>query len=164
MEKAAIKSSTIKWTGKKVLGKHHGTIDLKEGHFEKEGDTIIGGHFIIDMSTITVTDLEGEDKQKLEGHLKTEDFFGVEKYPTATLNMSEVSRTEKGYSMVGDLTIKDNTEPLTFELDVDGDTAHTQLTIDRSKFNVRYGSGKFFDNLGDQTIRDNFELDITLTM
>ncbi|MGB3774160.1 MAG: YceI family protein [Leeuwenhoekiella sp.] len=164
MEKVTIKSSTIKWTGKKVLGKHHGTIDLKEGYFEKEGDTIIGGHFIMDMPTIKVTDLDGEEKQNLEGHLKNDDFFGVEKYPTATLNMSEVSRTDKGYSMIGDLTIKDHTEPLAFELDVNNDTAKTLLVIDRSKFNVRYGSGKFFDNLGDQAIRDNFELDITMTM
>ena len=164
MEKVIIKSSSIKWTGKKVLGKHHGTINLKEGHFDKEGDTLIGGHFVMDMPTITVTDLEGEQKANLEGHLKNDDFFGVDKHPTAVLNMSEVNRINKGYTMTGDLTIKNHTEPLTFDLEVVGDTATTKLVIDRSKFNVRYGSGKFFDNLGDQTIRDNFELDIALTM
>lgn len=162
MEKVAIKSSTINWTGKKVLGKHHGTIDLKEGYFEKEGDTIIGGKFIIDMPTITVTDLKGEEKTNLEGHLKNDDFFGVEKYPTATLDITNTMRNNHGYLITGKFTIKEQTESLSFDLHVEDHTATAHIIIDRSKFNVRYGSGSFFSNLGDQTIRDEFELDIKL--
>ncbi len=128
-----------------------------------EDDKIVGGEFTMDMSTITVTDLSGEDKGKLEGHLKSEDFFGIEKHPTAKLVINSAAAKGNGkYGIVGDLTIKNETHPITFDLEMNEDTATAQLTIDRSKYNVRYGSGSFFDNLGDKTIYDNFELDVNL--
>jgi len=121
------------------------------------------GEFVMDMSSITVTDLSGENKGKLEGHLKSEDFFGVEKHPTAKLVITSAASKGNGkYGIVADLTIKNETNPITFDLEMNGDSAMTHLTIDRSKYNVRYGSGSFFDNLGDKTIYDNFELDVNL--
>jgi len=115
------------------------------------------------MTSINVTDLEGESKQKLEGHLKSEDFFGVEKYPTAKLVITSAAKKSEGvYGIVGNLTIKEDTHPVTFDLTMNGDAASTKLTIDRSKYNVRYGSGSFFDNLGDKTIYDNFDLEVDL--
>lgn len=159
-----VEESTIEWTGEKVTGSHNGTIKLKNGYLLIEDDEIVGGEFVMDMQSIKVTDLEGEYKQKLEGHLKSEDFFGVEKYPTAKLVITDAAKKSDGkFGIVGDLTIKEDTHPITFDLTMEDEhTATTELTIDRSKYNVRYGSGSFFDNLGDKTIYDNFDLDITL--
>ncbi|MCM4155940.1 YceI family protein [Gramella sp. AN32] len=158
-----IKNSTITWKGEKVTGSHHGTINLKSGHFKIEDEKILGGEFVMDMSSITVTDLSGENKGKLEGHLKSEDFFGVEKHPSAKLVITSAAQKGEGnYGIVGDLTIKEQTHPITFDLKMDANSASTKLTIDRSKYDIRYGSGSFFDNLGDKTIYDNFELDVNL--
>ncbi|MCB7481065.1 YceI family protein [Christiangramia sediminis] len=158
-----VEASSVEWTGEKVTGSHNGTINLESGHLMMEDDKIVGGEFVMDMSTITVTDLTGENKGKLEGHLKSEDFFGVEKHPTAKLVITSAAAKGNGkYGIVGDLTIKNETHPITFDLEMNRDSASTQLTIDRSKYNVRYGSGSFFDNLGDKTIYDNFELDVNL--
>lgn len=156
-------TSTVNWTGEKVTGSHSGTIQFKSGHLIMEDDKITGGEFVMDMSTITVTDLSGENKEKLEGHLKSEDFFGTEKHKEAKLVITSAASKGNGkYGIVGDLTIKNETHPITFDLLMNGDSASTSLTIDRSKYNVRYGSGSFFDNLGDKTIYDNFELDVNL--
>lgn len=164
MEKVSVKSSSITWVGKKVTGKHLGTIDLKDGYFEMEGENITGGEFLIDMTSIACTDLEGDSKGQLEGHLKSDDFFGVENYPTAKLVITNAVKDGNSYTVTGDLTIKETTEPVTFELEKAGDNFTTTLTIDRSKYNVRYGSGSFFDNLGDKTIYDDFTLDINLSI
>ncbi len=158
-----IKESQVTWTGKKVTGSHTGTIQLKEGKFKVEDGKLIGGEFTMDMPSINVTDLTGENKEKLEGHLKSEDFFGVEKYPTAKLVITNVAKKDAHtYGVVANLTIKDKTHPVTFDLDWNENSASTKLTIDRSKYNVRYGSGSFFDNLGDNTIYDNFDLAVNL--
>lgn len=155
--------STITWTGEKVTGSHEGTINLESGYLMMENEKITGGEFVMDMTSIKVTDLTGENAQKLEGHLKSEDFFGIEKNPKAKLVITSAASKGNGkYGIVGDLTIKNETHPITFDLKMDGDTATTQLSIDRTKYNVRYGSGSFFDNLGDKTIYDNFDLDVTL--
>lgn len=158
-----VESSTVTWTGEKVTGSHHGTIQLESGHLILEDEKIVGGEFVMDMSTLTVTDLTGENKGKLEGHLKSDDFFGVENHPTSKLVItSAASKGDGKYGIVGDLTIKNETHPITFDLTMNGDSAKTELTIDRSKYNVRYGSGSFFDNLGDKTIYDNFDLEVNL--
>lgn len=158
-----IKESNITWKGKKVTGSHTGTIFLKDGHFIVEDGKPVGGEFVIDMTSIIVTDLQEENKAKLEGHLKSDDFFGVERYPTSKLVITNISEKGNGsYGVVGNLTIKEETHPITFDLDWKENSATTNLSIDRSKYNVRYGSGSFFDNLGDNTIYDNFELAVNL--
>lgn len=161
-EKMEVVNGTVTWVGKKVTGKHTGTIELKEGHFVMDGENIVGGHFVIDMTTITVTDLTGEYKGKLEGHLNSDDFFGVSNFPTATLDIKSAKKTGNTYNVNGNITIKGVTEPIAFDLVMNGNEASTQLKIDRTKFGIRYGSGSFFDNLGDSTIYDNFDLDINL--
>jgi polyisoprenoid-binding protein YceI len=160
--KVDIKESTIVWKGEKVVGSHTGTIKLEEGYFEMENNELVGGLFTIDMKSITNTDLDGENRAKLVGHLKSDDFFGVEKYPTATLIINSATKNADGYIVKGDITIKGVTEPITFDLDMGEDFASTKLKIDRTKFGVRYGSGSFFDNLGDKAIYDEFELEVTL--
>ena len=157
-----VSKSTIDWKGKKVLGSHTGTINIQEGYLVMDGDDLTGGKIVVDMNSIKVTDLEGDMRGKLEGHLRSDDFFGVENHPTSTLNITGSQKTAAGYTVTGDITIKGTTEPITFDLVMNGDTATSSLKIDRTKFNVRYGSGSFFDNLGDNTISDNFELTVNL--
>ena len=160
--------STISWTGKKVTGKHHGIVNIKEGSLSlNDKGVLTGGNFIIDMPTITVLDLEGNGKANLEKHLKSDDFFGVETFPTASLNVKNAKATGNNtYDVTADLTIKGITHEITFpaSVSVEGKeaTAKAEIKIDRSLFDVRYGSGKFFENLGDKTIYDEFELQVTL--
>jgi polyisoprenoid-binding protein YceI len=158
-----VEQSTITWKGYKVTGQHEGTIELKEGTLLFEGNKLKGGSFIVDMASITDTDLEGEWKGKLEGHLKSDDFFGVEKHPTANLTITKVEPNGDHYTVNGDLTIKDITNPITFDMTIDENSAKASLNIDRSKFDVRYGSPSFFNNLKDKAIYDEFELNVNLS-
>lgn len=161
-------ASQITWKGYKVTGEHAGTIAVKEGNFTYDGDVLTGGSFVIDMTSIACTDLQGEYAGKLVGHLKSDDFFGVATYPTAKFEITKVvSRGKAGdYKVTGNLTIKDTTKEIRFNTTVDQSTgvpvATANITIDRSDFNVRYGSGSFFDNLGDKTIYDEFDLGLKL--
>ena len=151
--------SKVTWKGYKVTGSHEGTVDIKEGNLTFKDGKLTGGSFVMDMASIVSTDLTGEYKGKLEGHLKSDDFFGVEKYPTATLVFTSVKSTGKNsYQVKGDLTIKGKTEKVTFDLSVYGSKATANLKIDRSKFDVRYGSPSFFDDLKDKAIYDEFDL------
>ena len=162
-KKVDVQNSKITWTGEKLTGSHEGTISLQEGFFEMESGKLVGGEFTADMSSIDVTDLEGKDKAKLEGHLNSDDFFGVNNYSTAKFTMKTVAEKSNGvYGVSGDLTIKGKTNPIAFDLNVTENTATTTLVIDRTKYDIRYGSGSFFDNLGDKTIYDEFTLDIML--
>jgi len=156
------KESKIEWEGEKLTGSHEGTIMFKEGYLTMDGDKITGGEFIVDMTSIAATDLEGEGKQKLEGHLKSDDFFGVANHPTAKLVIKNATKKGDAYGIIADLTIKGKTNPVTFDLEMNGDTATADLTIDRTKYDVKYGSGSIFDGLGDKVIYDEFKLDVKL--
>ncbi|WP_320815744.1 YceI family protein [Flavobacterium sp.] len=157
------KKSNIHWVGKKVTGQHEGTISLKDGALVFKGDKLAGGKFTVDMTTINTTDLDGGMKGKLDGHLKSEDFFGTEKHQTASLIFKTIAVKDKNTTTVtADLTIKGITNPITFDMTINGSTATTKLIVDRTKYDIKYGSGSFFDNLGNKTIYDDFELDVTL--
>jgi polyisoprenoid-binding protein YceI len=111
------------------------------------------------MTTLVSTDLEGEYKGKLEGHLKSDDFFGVEKYPTATLVFTDVKTSGKNaYDVTGDLTIKGKTNPVSFKISIYGSKATASIKVDRTKYDVKYGSASFFDGLKDKAIYDEFDL------
>lgn len=158
-----IEKSKVVWKAYKVTGSHVGTIALKEGSLTFKKDKLIGGSFTIDMTTITNTDQEGEYKHKLEGHLKSGDFFGVKTYPTSTLIFKKVRATGKNsYKVTGNLTIKGITHPIDFEVSIYGKKATATLKVDRAKYNVRYGSTSFFDNLKDKAIYDEFDLIVDL--
>lgn len=158
------KKSTLKWTGKKVAGEHYGYISLKSGSFEIKNNKIVKGTFEIDMNSITNTDIESEEyKAKLVGHLKSDDFFGVEKHPTAKLEISESSSFKDNKAKVsGKLTIKDITHPVDFVAEKSAKGYSATIIVDRSKYDVKYGSGSFFDNLGDNMIYDDFTLEVKL--
>ncbi len=158
-----VEKSEITWKGYKVTGSHYGSIALKSGSLEFNGEVLTGGEFVVDMTSLSSTDLSGESKGQLDGHLKSDDFFGVEKFPTATLKITQVTSSGKNsYTAKGDLTIKGKTNPVEFTISVYGDKATANLKVDRTKYDVRYGSGSFFDNLGDKTIYDEFDLVVDL--
>jgi len=156
-------SSTITWKAYKVAGGHAGTINLKEGHLIFDGTKLTGGEFVVDMTSLVTTDDMGDSKAKLEGHLKSDDFFGVETHPTSKLVITDVKPfNDKSSTITGDLTIKGITKPITFVISLYADKAMATLKIDRAKYDVRYGSGSFFENLGDKTIYDEFDLVVNL--
>lgn len=158
--------SILAWTGKKVTGEHNGNISLKEGSLVIKDNRIEKGNFVIDMTSITNNDLESEEyNQKLVGHLKSDDFFGVEKFPTAKLTITKAGVFKKNVAEVtGDLTIKGITHPISFTVSLEGSTYNTSIIVDRSKYDVRYGSGSFFDNLGDKMIYDDFTMDVKIAL
>ncbi len=161
--KVNVEKSQIEWIGEKLTGSHMGTINLKSGHFTMEGGELTGGEFTADMTSINVTDLSGDGKKKLEGHLNSDDFFGVENYPEAKFVINNVAKKGKGsYGISGTMTIKGKSNPIAFDLKMDDKQAYTELVIDRTKYDIKYGSGSFFDNLGDKTIYDEFTLKINL--
>ena len=159
--------SSVNWLGKKVTGEHHGTINVKEGSLNVVNDEIRSGTVLIDMQSIKNEDLTDEGyNQKLIGHLKSDDFFSVSNFPTAKLVLTDVKKTGNAYTFTGDLTIKGITHPVTFEgqstNNSDAVKVEGSMTIDRSKYNVKYGSSSFFANLGDKVIYDDFTLDFVL--
>ena len=118
----------------------------------------------MDMASINVTDLEGGAKEKLEGHLSSPDFFSVEGHPKATFVITKVAPrgTEGEYKVTGNMTIKDMTKEVRFNAKVMDGRANATIELDRTDYNVKYGSGSFFSNLGDKTIHDEFVLDVEL--
>lgn len=156
-------SSSIEWIGKKVTGKHNGTVNFKDGMLQFKNNKLTGGKFTVNMSSLTATDLTGEYKEKLDGHLKADDFFGTAKFPTASMVFKKViTKTANIYNVVADLTIKGITKPIVFDLAIEGDSAGAKLIVDRTKYDIKYGSKSFFESLGDKAIYDDFELDVKL--
>jgi len=151
------------WLGEKVTGEHTGTINLQSGWLTWQDNKIVSGEFNIDMASLK----DSDNNARLEGHLKSDDFFGTEKYPVSKLVVTGSTPFEKGTAVVkGTLTIKDITHPVEFRATMqksdEGLWFYSNIILDRSKYNVRYGSGSFFDNLGDKTIYDEFKLRVNL--
>lgn len=163
-KKIDTKESSIKWVGKKVTGQHEGTIDLKSGVAIFKKGKLVGGNFTVDMGSIEVTDLEaGKGKEKLEGHLKADDFFGTDKYPTATLVIKKIDEKSAGlYRATADLTIKGVTSSVNFDINVAKENITAALKIDRTKFGIKYKSKNFFEGLGDNVIYDEFDLNVSI--
>lgn len=161
-------SSTVNWTGKKVLGLHTGSINIASGFIEMQDNLITGGEIQIDMTSIVITDIE--DKKNHDdflAHLKNDDFFSVDKFKTAKLVISGSVKTEDNkLQIAGMLTIKDISHPVSFIATVETftDFLHSlgEIVIDRTMYNIRYGSGKFLQNLGDNLIHDDFVLQFKL--
>jgi polyisoprenoid-binding protein YceI len=160
--------SKIVWTGKKVTGSHTGNISLANGKFVVDGKRVVGGTFTIDMTSITNQDIEDETyRQKLLGHLKSDDFFSTEKHPRATLLITKLTPTgQNTYQVKGNLTIKGITKaiefPATIQLSGNQVQAKATIVVDRTQYDIKYGSGSFFDNLGDKAIDNKFTLDVDI--
>lgn len=172
--KVDVAASSLGWIGKKITGQHNGALLIKGGQVLLFKDTLVGGTFTIDMTSITVEDLKDATyNQKLVGHLKNDDFFSTDKNPAATFVITQVKTIPAGqtpgatHEIKGDLTIKGITNPLSFPANVtikQGNvTAEArEIKIDRTLYDIRYGSGKFFENLGDKTIDDMFLVNLKL--
>ncbi|MBD1396933.1 YceI family protein [Pontibacter sp. JH31] len=166
--------SELTWNGKKVGGEHTGNINLQNGQLLVADNEVVGGEFTIDMNSITNTDLtDAKYNSDLVGHLKSDDFFGVEQHPTATFKINRISPIadaaagQPNYNVEGDLTVKGKTHPVSFPATVTVEngiaSAKGEVIVDRAKYDVRYGSKSFFDNLGDKVIDDNFTVSLDIT-
>ncbi|MBI2070968.1 MAG: YceI family protein [Elusimicrobia bacterium] len=171
--KLDLSSSVIRWTGRKVTGEHNGTIRLKSGKATLAKGALAGGQFEIDMMSIANEDIQNPSSNaKLVNHLKSSDFFDVENHPTASFKIKKVTALPSArpdgstHEISGDLSIKGIAHPIAFPAAVEiakGKVrASGSVSIDRTKWDVRYGSGKFFDNLGDKAIDDRVEIEINL--
>jgi len=164
-----IDDSELSWIGTELSTKTHtGTIDFTDGTIVVDSDNTISGNVKINMSTINVTDLQGRSKEMLERHLRSSDFFEVESFSEAKFSFISKSfdKLSNQISFVGDLTIKDITNPISFNATLLETSpflkAKAVLSFDRSKYNVRFRSGNFFENLGDKLILDDIDVNIRL--
>jgi len=160
-------NSNIQWYGENIAGKaHFGNLTLKSGSLDLQNGIISEGSFTVDMTSLSVEDLSGGGKAKLEGHLKSDDFFSVESNPEALLKITQKGKAEGNtQTLFGDLTIKGILHPVEFTITMGDDNKATALlTFDRAKYNVRFRSGSFFENLGDKLILDDIRLEVALEM
>ncbi len=172
--KVNVNKSKVFWTGEKVTGEHTGTLMLKGGNVEVEDGVPVAANINLDMTTIVVTDIKDADTNaKLTGHLNSPDFFSVEKFPEGTFEATSfapikgATGEEPNYTIKGNLTLKGKSDVVEFPalIKIDGDklVANGKITFDRTKWNIRYGSGSFFDGLGDNMIYDDVDLNFVLS-
>lgn len=161
--------SKILWTGRKVTGAHNGHLSLSSGKVSIKDGKVTAGEFTIDMNTIVNEDIKSEGTRKqLEGHLKSDDFFSVAKFPLASFKITGTETKDDKQLITGDLTVKGISNPITIPAVVteqDGKyVATAKVMMDRSKWDVRYNSGSFFDikALGDKLIYDDMEIELKL--
>lgn len=167
------KSSSIHWTGSKVGGSHHGTIGIKNGEIAINGQDVASGSFVIDMNQIVDEDLtDKKTNEMLVGHLKSEDFFDVAKYPESSFVITKVEAVANANDSVthmisGNLKLKDVDKNITFPAKVTKEgnvykAVTLPFTIDRTQWNVKYGSKTLFADLKENIVNDNIELQITI--
>ena len=165
-----IAASVLNWEGSKPTGSHNGTVALKSGGLLVEAGTLTQGVFVVDMNTITNTDMAGsEGAAKIEGHLKASDFFDVAVYPTAKFVITSVFDTEGKLAVTGNLTIKNTTKSITIPATiatVEGITTFKSetFTIDRTDFGVVYASKKLDAALKDKFINDLMEMSFVVVL
>lgn len=167
-------ASSIHWVGSKVGGSHHGTIGIKSGELAVNGQDVASGSFVIDMNAIIDEDITDKKmNEMLVGHLKDEAFFDVAKYPESSFTITKVETVANANDSVthmisGNLKLKDVDKNITFGAKVtkDGDVYKAvtiPFTIDRTQWNVKYGSKTLFADLKENIVNDNIELQITIS-
>jgi len=154
-------NSLLTWEISKIVGNHHtGIVKIKEGSLTRENDEFTKGEFIIDMTTITET----KDNQRFLKHIKSKDFFDIDNYPISTLIITSIT---EDYTVTGDLTILDQTNEISFPARVSTNNGKLQVNadfeIDRTQWGITYGSGSFFEDLGDKAIKDEIKYSLELT-
>lgn len=160
-----IESSSIRWYGEEITGKqHYGDLKFSSGNIQINNKVVSSGNFIVNMNSLTVEDLSGGGKKRLEGHLRSSAFFGVSDHPQASLNISSMVDVDGDSQILnGELTIKGITHPINFSITLNSENnATAMLVFDRSKYDVRFRSGSFFDELGDKLILDDIKLEVAL--
>jgi polyisoprenoid-binding protein YceI len=160
-------ATNLTWLAKKVTGQHNGTVKVSGGDITIDGVKVSAGNFTIDMNSMVILDIQGGSNAKLLGHLKSDDFFSVEKFPTTSFVLTSVTqKSGNTYTVKGKLTIKGITQNIEFpaEIGFSGKTmtAKAKITVDRTKFEIKYRSANWVENLGDKAIYDDFELELNL--
>jgi polyisoprenoid-binding protein YceI len=160
-----LETSNIRWYGEEITGKqHYGDLKFSSGNIQIKNEVVTNGSFIVNMNSLTVEDLSGGGKKRLEGHLRSTAFFGVSDHPQASLSISSMVEIDGNSQILdGQLTIKGVTHPINFSLTLTPENnASAILVFDRSKYDVRFRSGSFFDELGDKLILDDIKLEVAL--
>lgn len=154
-------SSVLKWTGSTFIKSHFGTVNFEGALGIFEGK-LVSGDLTFDMNTINTEDLNGGKKQKLDDHLKGEDFFDVEKFSKAYLKIKNYD----GKNITGDLTIKEVTKEISFpailEITQNSIIGKADFTINRTEYGIIYSSGNFFDLAKDRIISDNITFNVSI--
>lgn len=153
-------ASQLQWKGTKVTGEHYGTVGIKDAELTGEAGQIQRGHIIADLSKIKISDLEGKWANKFIGHIQSDDFFNIKKYPTAKY---EIEKVKNGF-FYGKLTIKGKTHKEKVKYTKEGNEYKGTLVFNRTKYDMKYGSGSFFKGLGDKMIHDDVKLDFKLVL
>lgn len=157
-----LEKSKIKWTGKEITtSSHYGTLKFVEGEIKLQPEAVTG-KVVVNMESLSVDDLTGGSKARLEGHLRSDDFFSVSSHKSSTIEVTSSKKNGDDFDVDGVLTIKGISHPISFVLSIDNKVATSKLTFDRSKYDVRFRSGTFFENLGDKLILDDIELEVEL--
>lgn len=165
-----LKQSKLEWTGKKLGGEHYGEIQLSSGNLTFTKDKLTGGSFEMDMASITCADItDTKSNKRLVDHLKSEDFFSVIRFPISRFIITKVEpKSTNEYIVTGNLTIKEKTNPITFIAKVNTISnqtiAEATLVFDRSKYDIKFGSQSFFENLGDKLVYDDVDMNIKLVL
>jgi polyisoprenoid-binding protein YceI len=160
--------SSVEWSARKVAGAHNGQINILDGQLLMQGDAIKGGEFTVDMNSITCEDISDErSNTRLVNHLKSDDFFGSSIHPVSSLVIISATRKSGNeYEITGNLTIKGITNEIVFPAKIqvaqNKVTANAEITVVRTKYDIKYRSGSFFDSLGDRLIYDDFNLKVEL--
>jgi len=161
-------SSYVGWLAKKIVGEHSGKVKFQDGTISTKNGVLTGGSFTVDMKSITCDDIKDIDyNKKLIGHLNSTDFFNVYEYPSATIKVTKVLKLTKKintYNLTADLTIKGITKSITFPATFKtvGKTFEgvAKITIDRTLWDIKYGSSNFFEGLGDKAIKNDVEMNV----
>jgi polyisoprenoid-binding protein YceI len=165
-----LKQSKLEWTGKKLGGEHYGEIQLASGSLTFTKKKLTGGTFEMDMASITCVDItDAKSNKRLVDHLKSEDFFSVTRFPKSVFVITKVEfKSAVEYLVTGNLTIKGKTNPITFTVKLntmnDQTVAEATLVFDRSKYDAKFGSQSFFENLGDKLVYDDVDMNIKLVL
>jgi polyisoprenoid-binding protein YceI len=160
--------STVTWNAKKVTGEHYGKVQISDANLDYQNGKIQGGSFDIDMTTITVEDIkDANSNARLTNHLKSDDFFSVEKFNKSSFKITEAKTSNgKDYQITGNLIIKGISNPVTFpaKVETQGEKiiATASIVFDRTKFDIKYRSGNYFENLADKLIYDDVSLEVKL--
>lgn len=164
-----LQESKAEWTAKKLTGQHSGSIQFTGGNIYMDNNTITGGSFEVDFNTIKVLDLQDPAMNlKLTNHLKSSDFFSAEQFPLGKFTIKSVSKiSDDKYNITGTMVIKNIPKEISFpvQINMDGNKimASADLNLDRTLWDIKYRSGKFYDSLGDNLIYDDFNLKLNLT-
>ena len=170
-----VEQSKINWVGSKPAGEHNGQVSISEGTLQVENEELKGGNIVIDMTSIEVQDLEGDDKKKLEDHLmgysngKEDHFFNANKYPEAQFEITGIEDKEGQMMLSGNLTLKDTSKNITFPVDVSMNASDNSLmlsseeiVLDRTEWGIKFMSKSFIENLGDNFVSDQMKISFDL--